>query len=192
MAFRFVAMGTSLGGFLALKEVLQALPADFSVPIGVVQHRSYEDMEAFAPLLAQYSRLQVTEVDDKEPIQEGNIYVCPPNYHLLVDGNCFSLSTDAPVLHARPSIDVFFQSAAESFGDGVIGVLLTGMSRDGTAGLKRIRECGGYAVVQDPFQAVGDIMPKTAIASGAVDKVLPLEGIAAFLTALCAGQRAEI
>jgi len=192
MAFRFVAVGTSLGGFLALKEVLQALPADFPVPVGIVQHRSYEDSEAFAPLLAKHARLPVMEVDDKEPIQEGYVYICPSNYHLLVDGDCFSLSTDAPVLRARPSIDVFFQSAAESFREGVVGVLLTGMSKDGTAGLKKIKEYGGYAVAQDPMEAAGDIMPKAAIDSGAVDKVLPLKKIGPFLAALCAGQKVEI
>ena len=113
MAFHIVAVGTSLGGFQALKTVLGALPKDFAVPIGVVQHRSYEDSEPFAPLLATHTNLPVVEVDDKEEIKEGHIYVCPSNYHLLVDGDHFALSTDAPILHARPSIDVFFQSAAQ-------------------------------------------------------------------------------
>src|SRR5437773_9729754 len=107
----------------------------------------------------------------------------------MVDGNHFALSTDAPVLHARPSIDILFESAAESFRDGVIGVLLTGMSKDGTAGLRRIKESGGYAVVQDPAGAEGRLMPGAAIDAVAVDKILPLEEIAGFLTALCAGQR---
>ena len=118
--------------------------------------------------------------------------MCPSNYHLLVDRDHFALSTDAPVLHARPSIDVFFESAAESFRGGVIGILLTGMSKDGTAGLQRIKETGGYAVVQDPAAAEGHVMPKAAIDSVAVDKILPLEEIAPFLTALCAGQRTQV
>ena len=192
MAFQLVAVGTSLGGFNALKTVLGALPKDFLPPVAIVQHRSHEDSEGLAPLLAGNTQLPVIEVDDKEEIKEGRIYVCPANYHLMVDGSHFALSTDAPVLHARPSIDVFFESAAESFRGGVIGVLLTGMSEDGTAGLKRIKERGGFALVQDPAEAKGHIMPETAIASGAVDKILPLEEIAPFITALCAGQGAKL
>jgi two-component system chemotaxis response regulator CheB len=192
MAFQFIAVGTSLGGFDALKTILGALPKDFPLPIAVVQHRSYEDSEGFAPLLGDYTGLPVIEVDDKETIRDGRVYVCPSNYHLLVDGDHFALSTDGPVLHARPSIDVLFESAAESFRDGVIGILLTGMSKDGTAGLKKIKENGGYAVVQDPALAEGPVMPEAAIASGAVDKILPLEEIAPFITALCAGQRTEV
>jgi two-component system chemotaxis response regulator CheB len=191
MAFQLIAVGTSLGGFDALKTILGALPKEFPLPVAVVQHRSPEDSEAFAPLLASYMKLPVIEVDDKERIRDGHIYVCPSNYHLLVDGDHFSLSTDAPVLHARPSIDVLFESAAESFRNGVIGILLTGMSKDGSAGLKRIKESGGYAVVQDPALAEGPVMPEAAIAAGAADKILPLEEIAPFITALCAGQRTE-
>jgi two-component system chemotaxis response regulator CheB len=192
MAFQMIAIGTSLGGFHALKTVLGTLPKEFAVPIGIVQHRSYEDSEPFAPLLASHLNLPVIEVDDKEQIKEGHVYVCPSNYHLMVDGTHFALSTDAPVLHARPSIDVFFQSVAESFRESAIGVLLTGMSKDGTAGLQKIKEAGGYVVVQDPSAAEGHVMPKAAIDSVAVDKILPLEEIAPFLTALCAGQGTEV
>ena len=189
MPFQFVAVGTSLGGFNALKTVLGALPKDFPLPIGVVQHRSQDDSDAVAPFLAQHVQMPVIEINDKEPIRKGHVYVCPSNYHLLVDGHHFALSTDAPVLHARPSIDLFFETAAESFGDAVIGVLLTGMSKDGAAGLNKIKEAGGYAVVQDPLAAEGQIMPKAAIASVAIDKILALEEIAPYLAALCAGQR---
>ena len=192
MAVHFVAVGTSLGGYHALKTVLGGLAKDFPLPIAVVQHRSHEDSAAFAPLLASHLQLPVVEVDDKLAIKEGHIYVCPSNYHLLVEDDHFALSADAPVLHARPSIDVLFESAAEAFRDSVIGVLLTGMSKDGTAGLKRIKEVGGYAVVQDPAAAEGQVMPKAAIESVAVDKILPLEEIAPFLTAFCAGQRTEV
>src|ERR1051326_590775 len=160
MFARFIAIGTSLGGFHALKTVLGALPKDFPLPVGVVQHRSHEDSDAFAPLLAAHTQLPVVEVDDKQEIREGHIYICPPNYHLLIDENHFALSTDGQVLYARPSIDVFFESAAEAFGNGVIGVLLTGMSKDGTAGLAKIKDRGGIAVVQDPAAAEGRVMPE--------------------------------
>ena len=186
MSGRFFAIGTSLGGFHALKTVLGALPRDFPLPVGVIQHRSHDDSEAFASLLAVHTELPVIEVDDKEVIKEGHIYICPPNYHLLIDEDHFALSTDGQVLHARPSIDVFFESAAEAFGNGVIGVLLTGMSRDGTAGLAKIKQNGGVIVVQDPMEAEGRVMPEAAISSLAVDKVLPLVEIAPFLVGLSA------
>jgi len=192
MAFQFIAVGASLGGLKALTTVLGGLQKDFPLPIAVVQHRSHEDSESLASLLGTRTQLPVVEVDDKETIREGHVYICPSNYHLAVEGNYFALSADAPVLCARPSIDVLFESAAESFRDSVIGVLLTGMSKDGTAGLKRIKEVGGYAVVQDPFAAEGQVMPQAAIDSVAVDKILPLEDIACFLATLCAGQRTEV
>jgi two-component system chemotaxis response regulator CheB len=191
MSFRFVAVGTSLGGFQALRIVLGALPKDFPLPIAVVQHRRYDDTEPFASLLNGYTDLSIVEVEDKDVIEPERVYLCPSNYHLLVDRDHFALSTDAPVLHARPSIDMFFESAADSFGEGLVGLLLTGMSKDGTAGLRRIKDRGGYAIVQDPSRAEGHIMPESAISCIDVDKILPLEEIAPFLMELCIGQRTE-
>jgi two-component system chemotaxis response regulator CheB len=186
-----IAVGTSLGGFEALKTILGGLPADFPTPIAVVQHRSGEDSEGLLHLMEPYVRLPLVEVEDKDQIMDGYVYVCPPNYHLVAERGYFSLSADSPVMYARPSIDVLFESVAESFGNRAVGVLLTGMSRDGTAGLARIKERGGFALVQDPSSAEGHTMPESAIASVAVDKVLPLAEIAAFLVELCAGQRSR-
>ncbi len=190
--FQIVAVGTSLGGFEALKTLLGGLSKDFPLAVVVVQHRSHEDSEALAPLLANHTALPVIEIEDKQELLGGQIFVCPSNYHVLVEGTHLALSTDAPVSYARPSVDVLFESAAETFHDGVIGVLLTGMSRDGTAGLRKIKEYGGMAVVQDPATAEGQMMPRTAISSVSVDKVLPLHEIAAFLVEACAGQKAHI
>src|ERR1051325_3177042 len=127
MGFQLAVIGTSLGGFNALQAVLGDLPRDFPVPIAVVQHRASEETELFAPLLATCVQLPVIEAEDKEPIKPGRIFVGPSNYHLLIDGSHFALSTEAPVMHARPSIDVLFESAADCFREGVLGVLLTGM-----------------------------------------------------------------
>ena len=190
--FQMVAVGTSLGGFDALKAVLGGLPAEFPAAIAVVQHRSGEDSEGMLKLLAPHVALPLVEVEDKDEIVGGYVYLCPPNYHLVVERGYFALSADPPVMYARPSIDVLFESAADSFGEGVVGVLLTGMSRDGTAGLAKIKERGGFAVVQDPATAEGQAMPESAIASVAVDKVLPLAEIAPCLVELCAGQRSEV
>lgn len=187
-----VAIGTSLGGFEALKTVLGGLPPDFPAAVTVVQHRSGEDSEGLARLLAPHLALPVVEVEDKDEIRGGYIYLSPANYHLVAERGYFSLSTDPPVMYARPSIDVLFESAADSFGKNVVGVLLTGMSRDGAAGMAKIKERGGVTVVQDPRTAEGSAMPEFAIASVAVDKVLSLTEIAPFLVELCAGQRSRV
>lgn len=192
MMISMVAVGTSLGGFEALKTVLGGLPPAFPAAVTVVQHRSGEDSEGLIPLLAPYVALPLVEVEDKDEIRGGYIYLSPANYHLVVERGYFSLSTDSPVMYARPSIDVLFETAADSFGEGLVGVLLTGMSRDGSAGLAKIKERGGFAVVQDPATAEGSAMPEFAIGSVAVDKVLPLAEIAPFLVELCAGQRSWV
>jgi two-component system, chemotaxis family, protein-glutamate methylesterase/glutaminase len=189
MAARLIVIGTSLGGFHALKTVLADMPPDFPLPVVVVQHRSFDEPDLLAPLLAEHLRMPVVEAEDKLELKEGQIFVAPSNYHLLIDDGHLALSTDAPVLRARPSIDVLFESAAECFYEGVLGVLLTGMSHDGVAGLKRIKECGGFTVVQDPITAEGRIMPEAAIESAVADKILPLEKIASFLMDLSVGQR---
>jgi two-component system chemotaxis response regulator CheB len=132
-------------------------------------------------MLAKCVQLPVIEAEDKQLIMPGHIYVAPSNYHLLVEGTHLALSTEAPVRHARPSIDVLFESAADSVREGLLGVLLTGMSRDGTAGLKRIKQQGGFTVVQDPVTAEGRLMPEAAIESEVVNKIWPLQKIAAFL-----------
>jgi two-component system chemotaxis response regulator CheB len=186
--FEMVAVGTSLGGFEALKEVLGNLPQDFPAPIAIVQHRSSEDSETLLRLLAAHTRLPIFEVEDKDDIVSGCVYLSPANYHLIVERGRFALSADGPVMYARPSIDVLFESVADAFGPRAIGVLLTGMSRDGTAGLLRIKERGGVVVVQDPASADGPTMPRSAIASVAVDRVLPLQEIAPFLVELCVPQ----
>ncbi|PYR97413.1 MAG: chemotaxis protein CheB [Acidobacteria bacterium] len=189
MAFRIVVAGASLGGFRALKAVLGGLPKDFPLPIVVVQHRNLEQSELLAALLATHVSLPVVEIHDKQEIKDGRIFVGPSNYHVLIDGDHLALSTEAPVSHARPSIDVLFESAAESFGEGVLAVLLTGMSGDGSAGLKRIKECGGYTLAQDPLTAKGRVVPKVAIESPAFDEILPLEKIASFMMDLSMVQR---
>lgn len=185
MNFNIVTVGTSLGGLNALSIVLGGLPRDFPLPVAVVQHRSISDSDGLPALVAERIRLPVVEVEDKQRIEAGCIYLGPANYHLLIEDNHFSLSTDQPVVSARPSIDVLFESAADRFGSGVVGLLLTGASKDGTQGLAKIKKRGGFAIVQDPSAAEASIMPASAIAVVKVDKVLPLEGIAPFLEQLC-------
>jgi two-component system chemotaxis response regulator CheB len=135
--------------------------------------------------LQRSSGLPVSEPDDKEPIARGRVYLAPRDYHLLIEGRHFALSTEAPVCYARPSIDVLFESAADAYGKDVIGVILTGKNRDGARGLAAIKKCGGLAVVEDPATAEAREMPEAALAATIVDRVLPLGGIALFLSSLC-------
>jgi two-component system, chemotaxis family, protein-glutamate methylesterase/glutaminase len=174
--YRVVVIGASAGGLHALRAVLSALPADFPIPIAVIQHRS-RDSELLCELLQNDTPLRVLEVLDKEEMRPGSVYVAPPDYHLLVEEGFFSLSVDAPVRFSRPSIDVTFESAADSYGMDVIGVVLTGANADGAAGLARIVAGGGYAVVQDPATAEVAVMPRAARAAVPAARVLPLDEI---------------
>jgi two-component system chemotaxis response regulator CheB len=185
MAFELVVMGTSLGGFNALPVILSGLPKDFPLAVAIVQHRSVETTDdSLRDYLQRHSLLPVHEVDDKQSIEPGRVYLCPPDYHLLVEKGRFSLSVEGPVLAARPSIDVLFESAAESYGSKTIAILLTGASEDGARGLARINERGGVVVVQAPETAHCGVMPRAAIAATGTDRILQLEEIAKFLVSV--------
>ena len=121
--------------------------------VTLVQHRHKDSDHLLRTLLQERSTLRVCEVEDKMPIEHGHIYVAPPNYHLLIEPGYFSLSTDAPVRFSRPSIDVTFASAADSYAHRTVGIVLTGANDDGAEGLRRISDRGGFAIVQDPDTA---------------------------------------
>ncbi len=180
-----IVVGTSLGGLNALTHILSQLPATFSTPLAVVQHRHRDSEHLLVNLLQSSSRLPVFEIEDKLPIQPGAIYLAPADYHVLVERDHFALSVDAQVLHARPSIDVLFDSAADSYGPSLLGLILTGASHDGAHGLKSIKAAGGLALVQDPATAECAIMPAAAIAATRVDYVVQLTDIVPKLLELC-------
>jgi two-component system, chemotaxis family, protein-glutamate methylesterase/glutaminase len=184
-----VVMGASLGGLKALETVLADLPADFPMAIAIVQHRKADAEQTLATLLGKRCVLPVSEADDKQEIRPGHIYLAPSEYHLLVEKDHFALSLEEPVNFARPSVDVLFESAAETYGTGVIGVIMTGTGRDGAWGLAAIKEHGGLTVVQDIATAEGDGMPKAALAASTVDRILPLERIGPFLVETCCAER---
>jgi two-component system chemotaxis response regulator CheB len=185
MEYKAVVIGASAGGLNALQKVLAPLPADFALPILVVQHRlpSPDDLLSFS--LNESCKLVVKEADEKEPAKPGYVYVAPANYHLLVERDeTLSLSVDAKVCYSRPSIDVLFETAAQVYRSGLVGIILTGASDDGTVGLKKIKEMGGLTVAQDPDTAEYAVMPLSAIREGIVDKILSLAEIGSFLAQL--------
>jgi two-component system chemotaxis response regulator CheB len=165
------------------------LPADFPLPLAVALHRHRESDGLLAPLLQKSCVLPVGEVDDKEPIVAGRVYVCPADYHLLIDDGCFSLSTDDLVNFARPAIDVLFESAAEWHGPATVAVILSGAGFDGAAGARRVRERGGLVLVQKPDTAESPWMPAAAISATQTRHVLTLERIAAVLVRLARRRR---
>lgn len=185
-----IAIGTSLGGLNALLSVVRQLPRELPVPIVVVQHRGVSQDTGFIDLLQQSTALTVVEAEDKSPLKPGVVFVAPADYHLLVENReSLALSTEGPVRAARPSIDVLFESAADAYGDALVGVLLTGASADGAVGLARIKQRGGCAIVQDPATAECATMPSAGIAATAVDYVLPLDRIGEYLLSLVEGTR---
>jgi two-component system chemotaxis response regulator CheB len=139
MTFQLVVVGASLGGLQALEVLLAGLPRNFPVPVAIVQHRHKSSDDKLRMMLQQYTPLVVIEPQDKEEIVPGCIYLAPADYHLMIEAGsdsvpypCFSLSTDAPVTYARPSIDVLFETAADTYAEKLIGVLLTGANHDGS------------------------------------------------------------
>lgn len=184
MGYELTVVGASLGGLNALTLILAGLPRHFPIAIAIAQHRHrFADGELIT-FLRRQTELPILEVEDKQRILAGQIYLAPADYHLLVEPGYFSLSTEAPVAHARPSIDVLFETAADAYVERLIGLILTGASADGAQGLARVQARGGLAIIQDPETAENRAMPKAAIAAVPTAKILPLAEIAPFLTHL--------
>lgn len=184
-SYDIVVVGTSYGGLAALQEFLPGLAPDLRLPVVVVQHRSRDADDGLCEFLQRCCPLPLGEPNDKDRVERGRVYLAPRDYHLFVEGDHFSLSTDPLVGFARPSIDVLFESAADAYRERAVGVVLTGAGRDGARGLARIKEAGGLAVVQDPREAESRAMPEAAAAAARVDRLLPLREIAGFINGLC-------
>jgi len=187
VGYDLVVVGTSWGGLAALRTLVGGLPDSFQMAVTLVQHRHRDSDQLLRTLLQERSTLRVYEVEDKMPLEHGRIYVAPPNYHTLVEPGYFSLSTDAPVRYSRPSIDVTFSSAADSYTHRTVGIVLTVANADGADGLRRISDRGGLAIVQDPATAESPTMPAAAQKAVPRARVMSLEGIADFLASLPAG-----
>jgi two-component system chemotaxis response regulator CheB len=183
-----VVIGGSAGGVEALSTLLPALPAGLRVPVMVVLHLPRERPSLLVDIYAPRCVLPVREAQDKEPIAAGTVYFAPADYHLLVDaGPALALSLDEPVHYSRPSIDVLFESAADVYGAGLLGMVLTGASQDGAAGLAAVHRAGGITAVQAPDDAQSRYMPEAALRAAPVDFVLPLARMAELLRSLPGG-----
>jgi two-component system chemotaxis response regulator CheB len=181
---KLAAIGCSWGGLTALTAVLGGLPEELDAAVVVAQHRAEEE-SLLEALLQERSTLPLHEAEDKDELRPGRVYLAPPGYHLLVEKGTLSLSTDEPVQFARPSLDVLLESAADAYGPDCVGVVMTGASDDGAAGLAAVARNGGVAIVQDPAGAERPEMPRAALASVPSATVLPLERIPEALVTAC-------
>lgn len=184
-AFDVVAMASSAGGIAALSQVLGSLPADFPAAIVVVQHLDPRHRSLMADILRRRTALEVVQAAEGDHIRPGTAFIAPPDRHLLVnpDGT-LSLSQSELVHFVRPSADLLFESAAASYKQRAIAVVLTGTGSDGSMGVGAIKKMGGTVIAQDQDSAEFGGMPAAAVRSGHADFVLPLDEIAPALVTL--------
>jgi len=176
--YSIVAVGTSWGGLSAMRRVLGGLPQDFPIPIVIVQHRGKDSDSILSQLLQDSTDLKVCEIEDKDVLEAGRVHVAPADYHVMLEPGYASLTVEEPVRFSRPSIDVMFDSAAETYGPRAIGVVLTGANEDGARGLAQIVKRGGRALVQDPKTAEIPTMPEAAIRAVPSAEIVPLHKLA--------------
>jgi two-component system chemotaxis response regulator CheB len=182
-ATRVVALAASTGGPRALAELIPALPTDLGAAVLIAQHMPAGFTASLAERLDRRSALPVCEARDGDPVLENRVYIAPGGRHLGVSSGVdgtprLAVHDDAPVLGVRPSADVLFRSVAEVFGASAVGVVLTGMGRDGTDGLRSMRQAGAFAIVQDEATSTVYGMPKTALGGAGADEVAALPHMA--------------
>ena len=189
-AYEIVAIASSAGGVKALIEVLGALPADFPVPLVIVQHLDPHHETILADILNRRSSLRIRLAETDDVVEPGSVYIAPPDRHLLVNpGGVLSLSSGDQVKFVRPSADLLFESVADVYGASALVCVLTGTGSDGTAGAGSVKSRGGTVVSEDPETAEFKGMPQAVTRAVPVDLVLPLDDIAGALVGLVKGTR---
>jgi two-component system, chemotaxis family, protein-glutamate methylesterase/glutaminase len=185
-----VVLGASAGAIEALCVILPPLPASFPLAVMVVIHLPADRKSLAADLLQAKCQVRVKEAEDKEPIEAGAVYIAPPGYHLLVEPNRrLSLSGEEPVHFSRPSIDVLFESAADTYGEHLLGIVLTGANSDGARGLRSVRDAGGTVVIQRPDSAYASAMPRAAVEACPGAPTMDLEEISVYLRHIVTTER---
>jgi two-component system, chemotaxis family, protein-glutamate methylesterase/glutaminase len=179
-----VVIASSAGGIEALTTILRGLPENFPAPIVVVQHRPAARESHLVPILRRRTKLNVKDAIAGDTLQAGTVYLASPDEHLMVtDDLCFQYTDGRRIHHLRSSANPLFESAAECYGRNAIALVLTGMDSDGTDGVQAIRAHGGV-IVQDRTTSEHFDMPHSAIATGVVDRILPLSEIGPMLSRL--------
>ncbi len=182
---QIVVIGGSAGSFQVVTHILQSLPEGFPLPILLCLHRLKHVRSGFVEALSQRSNLPVIEPNDKDTVRSGIAYLAPSNYHMYVElGGKIQLTTEEPVNHSRPSIDLTFSSVARAYRDGVVGIVLSGANCDGAKGLRRVKRLGGITIVQSPAHSAVRTMPEACLDECNVDKQLSPKGIVEYLLSL--------
>lgn len=182
MIKKAIIIGGSAGSFMIVSKLLSQIPADYKMPVFLCLHRLKYIRSGFIETLSLRSNLEIIEPYDKEHIRPGKAYLAPSNYHMYIEsGNIISLSADDPVNHSRPSIDLSFITAAKTYREGLVGIILSGANRDGAYGLKRIKETGGTTIIQSPDEAEVKTMPISAQKVTKVDYIYDSNNMIAFL-----------
>lgn len=183
--FKAVMIGGSAGSFQIVVKILASLPKTFDLPIFMCLHRLKHVRSGFVEALSIKSNLPVVEPFDKEVVRPGIVYLAPANYHMYIDADKrFSLSTEDPVNHSRPAIDLSFMTAAHTYKSKLVGIILSGANKDGARGLKYVKDLGGITIVQDPEEAQVETMPVSSMAMTKIDHKLNSDGIISFLKRL--------
>jgi two-component system, chemotaxis family, protein-glutamate methylesterase/glutaminase len=192
---RVIAIGISTGGPNALQYVLSQIPGDIPATFVVVQHMPEGFTEMFARRLDECCALDVQEAKSGDLLVAGRVLICPGNRHIMVRrmprGEMAILSDSPPINGHRPSVDVLFHSVAQEFGLTAVGIIMTGMGEDGAEGLGAIKAAGGMTIAQSEDTCVVSGMPRTAIVKGYANKIIPLEGLAAYLTSQYGSERSS-
>jgi two-component system chemotaxis response regulator CheB len=180
-----VVIGGSAGSLDVIMKAVSKLKTDFNLPLVIVIHRKKTPGSSLAALFAHKTNVPVKEVDEKDPILTRYIYLAPADYHLLIENDrTFSIDSSEKVHYSRPSIDVTFQSAAETYKDKLACILVSGANADGTNGLRTVKNWGGITAVQNPDTAEVSFMPRNALTHVQIDHVLEAEEIPAFINNL--------
>lgn len=183
--YKAVIIGGSAGSFQVITKILSSLPPNFSMPLLLSLHRLKHVRSGFVEALSIRSTIPIIEPNDKDQIKPGRGYLAPANYHMYVElGNKISLSTEEPVNHSRPSIDLSFITAAETYREKLIGIILSGANRDGALGLKKIKDYGGLTIVQDPNECQVKTMTEASIKMTQIDHIFSTNQIIRFLNKL--------
>jgi two-component system chemotaxis response regulator CheB len=185
MTKKLIVIGGSAGSLLAVFQIIQSLEPGFPFPLLLVLHRQSGNESMLTELLSGKSTLTAREIEEKDLIEPGYIYICPADYHVLIETDeSFSLDSSEKIHHSRPSLDVVFSSAADVFKERLVGIVLSGANRDGATGLSYIKEKGGVTMVQDIQEAQVDYMPLQALEATTPDYILTAAQIGGMLNQL--------
>lgn len=182
MSKKAVIIGGSAGSFQVVIKILSSIQKNFPVPVFLCLHRLKHVREGFVEALSIKSNIIITEPNDKDFIKPGIAYLAPSNYHMYIEQDMrISLSTEEPINHSRPAIDLSFFSAANTYKENLIGIILSGANKDGALGLKAVKDNGGITIVQDPEECQIRTMTESSLKATQVDHILKTEQIIAFL-----------